>query len=277
MKIQTLLFTILVQFALSSDSINVALSSRPFVKFVGSFPVTTVGGEVVTDTSYINPNNLIDNNYFSVIVYPVGPVSNIGSSFGIEMYDSLYISSVSIKYLGNNALYGFRNRIRAFSIYGSKDTLNWFKIFQEKDNYDSTNYLAFTKSNNRWKYLKVVIDSIDKSYFTVISELGVYVSANSTLVDELDNNLPKNIVLLQNYPNPFNPSTRIEYQLTKPGFVSLRVYDYLGREIENLVNEIKMSGVHSIQWNATQHTTGAYFVNMVFENNIITRRVLLIK
>jgi len=54
--------------------------------------------------------------------------------------------------------------------------------------------------------------------------------------------IPRTYTLSQNYPNPFNPVTKINYALPKNGFVSLKVYDMLGREVVNLVNENKSAG-----------------------------------
>ncbi|MCZ7608766.1 MAG: hypothetical protein M5U17_01240 [Ignavibacterium sp.] len=58
--------------------------------------------------------------------------------------------------------------------------------------------------------------------------------------------------LYQNYPNPFNPSTKIKYSLMNSEFVSLKVFDILGNEIEILVSEIKPAGIHEVVFNASK-------------------------
>ncbi len=63
-----------------------------------------------------------------------------------------------------------------------------------------------------------------------------------------ENNLPTDISLHQNYPNPFNPSTEISYQSSEVGFVKLKVYDILGREIATLVDEYKQAGFYNSQF-----------------------------
>jgi hypothetical protein len=65
--------------------------------------------------------------------------------------------------------------------------------------------------------------------------------------------------LLQNYPNPFNPSTRIVFNLAKNSFVTLKVYDILGREVKTLVNGLQNSGAHDVQLNASDLSSGVYF------------------
>src|SRR5690606_6854713 len=64
---------------------------------------------------------------------------------------------------------------------------------------------------------------------------------SSVSVNENINEI-KDYLLSQNYPNPFNPEAKIIYQIKERGFVSLKVYDILGREVANLVNEEKLPG-----------------------------------
>ena len=67
------------------------------------------------------------------------------------------------------------------------------------------------------------------------------------------------ITLSQNYPNPFNPVTTISYQLPKPAFVNLAVYNVTGQLIETLTNEQKNAGYYQVVWNAGTVGSGLYF------------------
>lgn len=104
------------------------------------------------------------------------------------------------------------------------------------------------------------------------------VSSNYTSV-------PGNFILEQNYPNPFNPVTRINYELPSIGNVTLKVYDVLGREVKILVNEIQQAGVHSVEFNADNHSSGVYFYKLVvrganpFESGSLTstKRMIILK
>ncbi|MEK6571634.1 MAG: phosphodiester glycosidase family protein, partial [Bacteroidota bacterium] len=71
--------------------------------------------------------------------------------------------------------------------------------------------------------------------------------------------IPGAFILYQNYPNPFNPSTRIRFEVAGSGYVSLKVYDVLGREITTLVNEIKQRGTYEVEWDARGLASGVYF------------------
>ncbi len=70
-------------------------------------------------------------------------------------------------------------------------------------------------------------------------------------------------LLSANYPNPFNPETQIRFTIAKSGFVTLKVYDMLGREITTLVNERKQPGEYSVSWHAQGIPTGVYFYRII--------------
>ena len=89
--------------------------------------------------------------------------------------------------------------------------------------------------------------------------------------------------LSQNYPNPFNPSTTIKFSIPEASFVTLNVYDVLGRELRNLVNENLNSGQYTVNFEASNLPSGVYFykLNSVSnQNNKIinkTRSMILLK
>ncbi len=78
---------------------------------------------------------------------------------------------------------------------------------------------------------------------------------------------PENYVLYQNYPNPFNSSTIIKYDLPKPAYVRLIIYDVLGREIRTLVNEEKDAGRYEAEFSGEGLPSGVYFCKISFENS----------
>jgi hypothetical protein len=71
--------------------------------------------------------------------------------------------------------------------------------------------------------------------------------------------LPPRFVLSQNYPNPFNPGSTIQFDLPNASQVTLTVYDILGRNVETLVDGVRASGTHKVQFNPTNLPSGVYF------------------
>lgn len=94
---------------------------------------------------------------------------------------------------------------------------------------------------------------------------------------EVDVNIPAVYALEQNYPNPFNPSTTINFSLANEGFVKLAVYNTLGQEVMTLVNEVKESGAHSVTFDASLLTSGAYFYKLETAQFSQTKKMLLTK
>ncbi|HSW56675.1 MAG TPA: M20/M25/M40 family metallo-hydrolase [Ignavibacteriaceae bacterium] len=89
--------------------------------------------------------------------------------------------------------------------------------------------------------------------------------------------VPAEFVLGQNYPNPFNPSTRISYFVPQESFVSIKVYDFLGREVMTLVNEARAVGSYEISFDASNMPSGTYFYTLIAENYSSTKKMILIK
>jgi hypothetical protein len=73
---------------------------------------------------------------------------------------------------------------------------------------------------------------------------------------------PTDLVLEQNYPNPFNPTTVLSFGIRDLGFVSLKLYDLLGREVATLVNEAKQPGTYEATWDASGMPSGVYFARL---------------
>jgi len=89
--------------------------------------------------------------------------------------------------------------------------------------------------------------------------------------------VPAEFVLNQNYPNPFNPSTTISYFVPKESFVSIKIYDFLGREVTTLVSEMKSTGSYDLRFDASNIPSGTYFYTMTADGYASTKKMVLIK
>lgn len=90
-------------------------------------------------------------------------------------------------------------------------------------------------------------------------------------------NVPAEFELSQNFPNPFNPTTTIGFRLSTAGSVQLNVYDVLGRRVDILVDRILAPGSYAVNWDASQHASGAYFYTLEAGGARLTGKMLLIK
>ena len=110
-------------------------------------------------------------------------------------------------------------------------------------------------------------------YGTGFKPSGVeLVTANDEMNSQVDG-----YHLSQNYPNPFNPGTAISYELSTASYVSLKVFDALGREVANLVSGNKPAGIHTVNFDASGLSSGLYMYRMEAGNFMQTRKMMLIK
>ncbi len=121
---------------------------------------------------------------------------------------------------------------------------------------------------------------------------GYAVSSNGSVLKLIDSvlvltgtgnigtDVPSEYKLHQNYPNPFNPVTSIKYSVVKDGFVTLKIFDALGRETATLVNEYKKAGTHEVSFSAGQNSSlssGVYFYRINVNGFTDIKQMVLIK
>lgn len=88
---------------------------------------------------------------------------------------------------------------------------------------------------------------------------------------------PERYSLSQNYPNPFNPATTVEFRIRNSEFITLKVYDLLGREVAVLVNEERDAGAHEVRFDATALAGGVYYCRLTAGGFVLSRKMLLLK
>jgi hypothetical protein len=94
---------------------------------------------------------------------------------------------------------------------------------------------------------------------------------------ERENVVVKDYQLYQNYPNPFNPTTEIQFALPKNDYVTLKVYDVLGKEIATLIEGQLQSGLYKVKFDASRLTSGIYYYRLTGSTFNQTRKMVLIK
>ncbi|MCF7833325.1 MAG: T9SS type A sorting domain-containing protein [Candidatus Marinimicrobia bacterium] len=89
--------------------------------------------------------------------------------------------------------------------------------------------------------------------------------------------IPEFISLDQNYPNPFNPITAINYRLPENSDVELLIYDITGKKIKTLVNDLQFAGHHTVNWDASEFSSGIYFYRLIIGDFVDTKKMVLMK
>ncbi|HET6273079.1 MAG TPA: T9SS type A sorting domain-containing protein [Bacteroidota bacterium] len=107
---------------------------------------------------------------------------------------------------------------------------------------------------------------------------GVFRSVQSTTsVEQIDHELPTAFSLKQNYPNPFNPSTSIQFSVPRTEFVTLKIYNILGKDVATLVSKNLSAGTYETEWNAQGFPSGVYFYRLQAGAFIQIKKLILIR
>ena len=159
-----------------------------------------------------------------------------------------------------------QNRVYTVGRYGyilftNDGGVNW--IEQESGINNTLNSIFFTDEMKGWAV----------GYDVVLSTTN----GGVTFIEEVSSETPTEYMLSQNYPNPFNPTTTIVYSLPKEENVKIIVYDITGRIVNNLINEIKPAGNHSVLFNADSYASGTYFYQLKTSNFTETKNLILLR
>ncbi len=210
-------------------------------------------------------------------------INNYGGSHTNTIRHVFYLKGIGPDYMN-------------FGIVGSS-----YLRFKQKGTYTanitggsgSVSYVWYKKISGQWSQistsssitLTMVYDNIEIKLDLHDNVTGENVS--KTAIIYYDDGLPKTISegndliveykIEQNYPNPFNPVTQIRYSVKEPGLVQLRVYDALGKEVANLVNENKETGLYSVDFDASNLPSGVYIYRMQSGDFVSSKKMILIK
>ena len=124
------------------------------------------------------------------------------------------------------------------------------------------------------------IEFTDENTGYMVGEGGMIMkTTNGGLVgvESFSSLVPSGFILNQNYPNPFNPSTVISYDLPYGDFVSLKVFDILGKEVLTLVNKKQTAGSYKVDFKAQGLPSGIYFYNLIVNGMSETKKMVLLK
>ncbi len=249
-----------------------------FVTFVGEGKTTLKGNESSIQNNY--PKDFSKASTFSLnggyLETPdfVSFLSRISGASGLSeltirialQYNNHYVSSPYCQITIKNPAVGNEWQEIKIDMTDTKKRLpNFNKVYIE----------VWGISLETGTYVMYAIDFDDLS----IISLGKKTVIDNMSITKIEgNNIPSKFELSQNYPNPFNPATKIQFSVPNSQFVSLKVYDMLGKEIATLVNEFKPIGNYEVAFNASNLPSGMYLYRLQAGSVVVeTKKMLLIK
>lgn len=276
------------------DKIPKTGGGADFVYSVINESGTAVCGDWLNGWGFNNAFNLNYNDVFSPYSNPnTHTWSNLQNNFTMQVIAQTG-SMVNARFFITNPLAGKPSKPQDLRVGPSSNNhplLTWaaniepdmvsYRIYRSipPENYQEIATVSHNPNLNEYSYIdyevtiaqpgsmigldaNYKIKAEDNQQLLSLFSNDVSVTTSSHFPYKLSTNktkIPTEYFLEQNFPNPFNPSTTIAYSIPKPGFVQLKVYDILGREIRTLVEEIKQAGKYTIDFNAENLASGIYF------------------
>ncbi|MCX7798633.1 MAG: T9SS type A sorting domain-containing protein [Melioribacter sp.] len=273
--------------------------------------VTLIGPLPTPDFTQFNANfrrgahlrrSTLTSIYNSIIMgYPVGLLIDGQNTVDAAVAGNLQIRNTIVA--GSQTGKNITSNIQAF------DVATWFntqtfsnKVYDNSTQVGLVDPFNLSKPNPVPTSNSVAVNAasfqnerLQDKFFTRVSYIGAFdpngprwdegwtnydpQNTNYNVTSDLKENtvVPVDFVLYQNYPNPFNPSTTISFTINKPAYVKLSVYNSLGQEVDNLVNEYKTQGTYNITWQPKDLTSGIYYYTLYTEGKAISKKMMLLK
>jgi hypothetical protein len=192
----------------------------------------------------------------------------------------------------NYALFGpaMRNNISYGKIWGYSVTDSTWRSFLPNtlDTAGNRPTIAVKSTNDSLYFY--LFGGILNTTLAITSHSERYACGNPIIgITKNSNSIPEKFVLYQNYPNPFNAHTKIKFDIPtassllegekelRMNVVTIKIYDILGREAITLINENLRPGIYEINFDASKLSTGIYFYTLSYDDNYLTKRMVLVK
>ena len=170
---------------------------------------------------------------------------------------------------------------KEYEVQISDDKTNWTTVSHLTNGSGGTEKISVDASA---RYVRIYGIQRATQYGYSLYEVGIYNDTNVSSVQNKNEgeNIPSEFILSNNYPNPFNPSTTIEYELPKPAFVKIQIYNSIGQLINTIENDFKSPGEYSIQWNGKNSSgqsmpSGVYFYRMSSNGLTLIKKMVMLK
>ncbi len=240
--------------------------------------VSSINGDVLYSNDGLNwqiAKKITSNNLFSIAtvgndLFIAGSGGTIikgvtGSPIPVEL------TSFAAAYKNNSVQLTWKTATetnnRGFEIEKRSTGGNWAKI----------GFVAGNGNSTEIKHYSFVDAAVNGKAFYRLKQIDFDGSFNYSGIVEVNAAVPGKFELAQNYPNPFNPTTGISFKIAQQGKVSLKVYNVIGKEVASLVDGVKAAGSYTVQFNASNLSSGVYYYTLKTNEFTSTKKMVLIK
>ena len=246
-----------------------AVNLGSFISTDGGANWTLLNPAIIIGTVHAFNNEIYGSTYgmYKLAADGTSSVSGFPSGIGVTASTKGTVS------LGNKVFTYYQDVFTGGKIFSSGNNGdNWGEVDADLPSAATTslnNFIAVTP-----QYIYCFIYSIFSPGAT-----GVYrcaVDINTTAIKEIEG-LPSDFSLSQNYPNPFNPATKINFSIPQNEFVSLKIFNAVGEQVAELVNQNLSAGSYSVDFTASALSSGIYFYNIHSKSFIQTKKMILLK
>ncbi|TRZ64516.1 T9SS C-terminal target domain-containing protein, partial [bacterium] len=251
--------------------------SGPGASYWSQGTVSSYG--VGQNSARFNYYNATVGNNAALTTLQFDPTTNATDSLKVDIahayYGATYIDSLRIESSTN----GGTTFSPIIVLYASTDFGGYYSL----STVSQTG--IFTPTASQWKTRKFGMPiGTNQVRFNAITGYGndlfldsIIIVSPATGMQNQSGLIPIQYALYQNFPNPFNPVTKINFDIPKQGLVNLKIYDVLGREIKTLVKDIKAPGSYSIEFNASEFSSGVYFYRLESNGFTDVKKMMMIK
>ena len=239
--------------------------------------VSTQPSPTSIPNSDVRFGDYIDIDFYGGNIVPVWTDERAGG-FDMDIYTARINPIVPVE------LISFTHRI-----VNGKVILDWvtatelnnlgFEIQRSIDNniFVTVGFVEGKGNSTRNQYYSFSDEGIAGTVYYRLKQVDYNGSYNYSDVIEVNGVTISTIQLEQNYPNPFNPATTIKYQLGNDGFINLKVFNALGEEVAELVNQYQKAGSYDLTFNAENLPSGIYIYQLTNSNFSQSKRMVLLK
>jgi hypothetical protein len=243
--------------------------------------ISEVGDTARVDTS----DNLFTINDSKVkvsIPYLVCPAGSITVPVQSEQLFSVTYMSLSVKYdtlkmVIDTVLTTSKTNSGLFHYIKDHGTIRmvWYST-TSKDLQGTLFYIYFTGYTGSFSEFLFTTPNQIKDTLGRVMDVE-FVNGNIGTTDVVNNSIPTKYTLQQNFPNPFNPTTTIQYEIPKQTHVIINIYNCIGQRVTTLVNENVLPGYFRTVWNSAGCASGIYFYQIITNEFVQTKKMILLK